>query len=184
MTKNLDDDFALEKMFRDASKAFPPPDGLKEGMRASLLVTKAKADSSNVPGAHISTATRSRTWLWRSSAAAACILLGLLAVWLFSHREEAHKATTGTTAQRPAVVAPPAAPSVDDLPPTEAGLLRAFLQSPQAFDSLPKRKKATPFRTTQTLTDLDTWRILETMDNDKEKNNETRSTGYRHRAVA
>jgi hypothetical protein len=36
MNVNLDDDSVLEKTFRDASKAFAPPDGLKEGMRASL----------------------------------------------------------------------------------------------------------------------------------------------------
>jgi len=89
MTRNMNDDIALEKTFRDASKAFTPPDGLKEGMRASLLVREAKVDSHNVRDAGIQMATRSRMWLWRCAAAAAALAVlavGLLVVWSNAHR--------------------------------------------------------------------------------------------------
>ena len=122
---------------------------------------------------------RRRRTAWISVAAAACILVGLSALWLCSHREETHKATTGMTALRPTVTAPPGALSVDDLPSTEAGFLRAFLQSPQTLDSLLAQKERTRFHSTQVITELNGWRLLETMDNDKEKHNDTRNTGRR-----
>jgi hypothetical protein len=179
MTRNLDDDVALEKTFRDASKAFTPPVGLKEGMRASLLVSEAKADSRNAPGAGISMAKRSRTWLWRcaAAAAAACVLVGL-AVWVIQRADKGevrirqeHETISNVVVLVPRVAAKPA-----DLPPADFLVyFRAWEKSPDALDELLTRDAAVLLRPEPIDTALDARKFLRTMNPTKEEHDEKHS---------
>jgi outer membrane lipoprotein-sorting protein len=66
MTGNMNDDFAIEKALRDASKAFTPPEGLKEQMLASLAGPQREAELLNARAS-------GRSWLRRCVAAAAIL---------------------------------------------------------------------------------------------------------------
>ena len=183
MTRNMDDDFALEKTLRDASKAFMPPVGLKEGMWASLLVRKAKADSRNAAGADISTATHSRTWLWHcaAAAAAACVLVGL-AVWMIQRTDKGGvrigqepRAVTFVAPTQRAAARPADMPSADCLV-----YFRAWKKSPDSLDDLLTRDAAVLLRPAPVESGLDGRRFLKTMNPIKEEHNEKHSM----RAVA
>jgi len=163
MNTDLDDDFALEKTFKDASGAFPQPDGLKDRMRASL--------------AGRATATRSHTWLWRCAAAAvaACVLIGL-AVWMIGRPENRHDRVREERGAAGVVLPPPVAAKPADLPSADYLVYsRAWEESPDALDDLLTRDAAVLLRPEPIPTELNTLRFLQTMNQTKEKHNEKHS---------
>ena len=178
MTRNPDDDIALERTFRDASEAFTPPDGLKERMRTSLLAREAKANSSNAPGAGISTAKRSRIWLWRcaAAAAAACVLISL-AVWMIEKAEKSrNRIRQGDETANVVVPTPHVAAKPATLPPADCLVyFRAWEKSPDSLDDLLTRDAAVLLRPVRIESGLDVRRFLKTMNPIKEEHNEKHS---------
>ncbi len=170
MTGNLDDDFAIEKTLKDASKAFTPPEGLKERMRASLLAS--------APDAGIPKTTRGRAWLWRCAAAAvaACVLIGL-AVWLIWSAETNDNRTRQK--QEPAVSlisTPHPVAATTDLPRASwAAYYRAWLQSPETLDETLARDAASRLKPERNLAGLNVRSFLQTMNPIEEKHNENHS---------
>jgi len=169
MTANLDDDFALEKTIKDASKAFTPPEGLKQRMRAALLA--------GAPDAGIAKTTRGRTWLWQcvGAAAAACVLVSL-AVWMIERSEnrrerirQGHEAIIVVQQPRPVTESA-------DLPRASGiSYYRAWMESPDALDQMLSRDNAYLLRPELNQSDADVWRLFETVNPIKEEHHEKHS---------
>jgi hypothetical protein len=123
-------------------------------------------------------ATRGRTWLWQSvaAAAAACVLIGL-AVWLIS---SAGPNDTGTLQkQEPAVsiisTSHPVATATDLPPASWAAYYGAWLQSPETLDKMLARDAAARLKPERNLAGLNVRSFLETMNHIEEKPNENHS---------
>jgi hypothetical protein len=172
MTANLDDDSAIEKTVKDASKAFTPPEGLKERMRAALLA--------GVPDADIAKTTRGSAWLWQgvAAAAAACVVAGWC-IWLTS-RGASVAPKVNAIVPRPVIS--PSQP--DGLAPRDisASFLtyhRVLNESPQVLNSLLEQEAKSSVCPMRSLTDMDASRFLQTLDPVKENGHESRNMGSR-----